>query len=91
MAMVLGAKSMFSAAGGYDIGSESPIAQLHPREMVLPANLADNVRSMSGGGGSSLTMKGISKNDLFSGDQLVTMLKQLHRDGHFPGGLRFAR
>jgi hypothetical protein len=41
-----------SAAGGYDIPSWSnPITQLHAKEMVLPAHLADKVRGMTDGGG----------------------------------------
>lgn len=44
--------ALASAAGGYDIPSGvNPITQLHANEMVLPANLADAVRSMAGGGG----------------------------------------
>jgi len=42
-----------SAAGGYDIPSGvNPMTQLHAREMVLPATLADAVRGMAAGGGS---------------------------------------
>ncbi|HTX50264.1 MAG TPA: hypothetical protein VME40_12845 [Caulobacteraceae bacterium] len=46
-----------AAAGGFDIGDISPITQLHPREMVLPAHLADRVRNMTAGegGASSVT------------------------------------
>lgn len=41
-----------SAAGGYDIpAGVNPKTQLHAREMVLPAHLADAVRAMAGGGG----------------------------------------
>ena len=43
---------MPSASGGYDIGNENPIAQLHKREMVLPEGLADRVRNMTDKGGS---------------------------------------
>ena len=54
-AAVAGALSfapMASAAGGFDIPSGvNPITQLHQREMVLPADLADNVRNMTGGAG----------------------------------------
>jgi hypothetical protein len=34
------------AKRGYDVGSESPITQLHPREMVLPAELAEKFRRL---------------------------------------------
>lgn len=43
-----------SAAGGYDIPPGiNPMTQLHAREMVLPASLADRVRGMTDGGGSA--------------------------------------
>jgi hypothetical protein len=41
-----------SAAGGFDIPKGmNPLTQLHEREMVLPANLADTVRNMAAAGG----------------------------------------
>jgi Mg2+ and Co2+ transporter CorA len=39
-----------SAAAGWDIGNENPIAQLHKREMVLPEAHADVIRSLAGRG-----------------------------------------
>ncbi|NTV01935.1 MAG: hypothetical protein HGB04_04005 [Chlorobiaceae bacterium] len=43
-----------SAEGGFDIPAGlSPVTQLHPKEMVLPERLADNVRKMTGNGGGS--------------------------------------
>lgn len=36
-----------AASGGFDIGNYNPITQLHAREMVLPATLADRVRNMT--------------------------------------------
>ena len=40
-----------SAAGGYDIPSGiAPVTQLHQREMVLPASLADGLRDIIAGG-----------------------------------------
>jgi hypothetical protein len=45
--------SIGSAAGGWDIGMENPIAQLHQREMVLPARYADVIRGMAAGGGAA--------------------------------------
>jgi hypothetical protein len=47
-----------AAAGGYDIpAGVDPVAKLHAREMVLPAELSDGIRSMiaAGGGGGSST------------------------------------
>jgi hypothetical protein len=41
-----------AAAKGFDIpAGVNPVTQLHQREMVLPADLADAVRDMTGGGG----------------------------------------
>lgn len=57
MALVLGAMKLFSASGGYDIPSGvNPMTQLHAREMVLPAHLADNVRNMTGDGNGGQTI-----------------------------------
>jgi hypothetical protein len=42
-----------AAAGGFDIGDVAPITQLHPREMVLPAHLADRIRDMTAGEGGA--------------------------------------
>lgn len=57
MAMVLGAKSLLSARGGFDIPAGiNPLTQLHEREMVLPATLADTVRGMASGGGAGGSM-----------------------------------
>jgi hypothetical protein len=44
------AGSIVSAAGGWDVPRDS-LAMIHKNEMILPAGLAENVRSMSGGGG----------------------------------------
>jgi hypothetical protein len=58
LAAVLSFKSgIGSAAGGWDIGLENPMAQLHKKEMVLPAHLAERVRNMTepGGGGGGVT------------------------------------
>lgn len=56
-----------SAAGGFDIPrGMNPLTQLHEREMVLPASLADTVRGMAspGGGGSggnvTLNLQGVN-------------------------------
>lgn len=41
-----------SAAGGFDIpAGMNPVTQLHAKEMVLPAHLANAVRNMAGGQG----------------------------------------
>ena len=81
LALVMGAMSMVAASGGYDIGSESPIAQLHPREMVLPPDLADNVRGMSGGGGKTIHFHGSPSSTMTMSDA-AKLFKQVVRDGH---------
>lgn len=54
-----------SAAGGWDIPrGMNPLTQLHEREMVLPANIADVVRGAAGGGANNgvtlnLTLPGV--------------------------------
>ncbi|MFX8597332.1 hypothetical protein ABTM29_19940, partial [Acinetobacter baumannii] len=57
----------FSARDGYDVpamagpgidGKGGQIGVVHPREMVLPADLADRIRSGDGGGGTSLHLHG---------------------------------
>jgi hypothetical protein len=45
------ALGLSSASGGYDIGAENPITQLHAREMVLPAHIADPLRESLANGG----------------------------------------
>lgn len=44
LALVLGYRAMASAEGGWDV-DHSAMTMLHPREMVLPASLAEGVRS----------------------------------------------
>jgi len=86
MGLVLGAKSLFSAANGFDIpGGLNPVTQLHEREMVLPAEQADVIRGMASGGGSpviklnAVPMQGgffmMHKNEL------AKVIKDLHRNG----------
>jgi hypothetical protein len=50
---VMAFEGMASAAGGFDIpAGVNPITQLHQREMVLPASLANPMRSFFGGSGA---------------------------------------
>jgi hypothetical protein len=51
---VMAFEGMASAAGGFDIpAGVNPITQLHQREMVLPASLANPMRNFFGGSGAS--------------------------------------
>lgn len=60
---------MPSAAGGWDIpAGVNPVTQLHEREMVLPAEQADAIRGMAGGGGSAgqpIELRGVSAGEFF--------------------------
>lgn len=50
MAAIMGFGRLISARGGADIGSGvNPMAQLHEEEMVLPAHIANPLRSMLAG------------------------------------------
>ena len=56
--------SIASAAQGWDIPAGlNPMAQLHEREMVLPAEHADTIRSMGKGGGGAQIHLNISTMD----------------------------
>jgi hypothetical protein len=49
-AAIFAAASGYKAEGGFDVpAGMSPNTQLHPKEMVLPAPLAERVRNMTGG------------------------------------------
>lgn len=49
-----GSMASASAAGGFDIpAGTNPLTQLHAQEMVLPADLANNVRNMTSPAGGS--------------------------------------
>jgi hypothetical protein len=94
-AVAFGAVSAFgssipSAAGGYDIPAGiNPITQLHQNEMVLPAPLADAVRSMTNGTShTTVNLPATSMGDHFMvhRDALKRAIKQIVRDG----GVSFA-
>ena len=46
LALVAKVRNLKSARGGFDIGDEEPLTQLHAREMVLPRQHADTIRGM---------------------------------------------
>lgn len=58
LALGMSSLAVAAASGGYDIpAGVNPMTQLHAREMVLPAPIADTVRSaMTGGGGGGRTV-----------------------------------
>jgi len=99
-AAVLAVEGMVaSAEGGWDVPANS-FAMLHPREMVLPANLAEGVRNMTGQGGMGGGASGrggnmnvhIHANDADSFEKALgrsnsmtnRLLKKAIRDYNFP-------
>ncbi len=48
---------LISAEGGADLGGGNSFAMLHPREMVLPQKLADNIRNMTTSNTNSRTTR----------------------------------
>lgn len=83
MAMVLGAKSLISASGGYDVpAGVNPLTQLHQKEMVLPAEHADTIRNMSGNNGGTVHIH-TSGGDFIHKNQLVGLLKEMNRQFKF--------
>ena len=71
-AAVFAGLSAYSASGGYDIPANlSPVTQLHPKEMVLPAKYAEPLRESlangggaGGGGGMNLNIKAIDSRSI---------------------------
>lgn len=83
-----------SAEGGYDIPRGlNPMTQLHSSEMVLPAELADRIRGLTGdgaaGGGdvhfhvSAIDAKGVKEFFREHGDKIVAAVKRGDRDFAF--------
>jgi hypothetical protein len=81
--------NVMSASGGYDIPAGiNPLTQLHQSEMVLPADLADKVRNMSGGASGmtvhihamdSLSMKSfLDRNGQYLVDSLNRQARQFN-------------
>lgn len=92
MALTMGAMSLMSAEGGYDIPAGSnPLTQLHQKEMVLPAKYAEVIRNMEGGKGGShqpinvtiSSTDAVSVRRLFNQhkDELVRSLRNAARNG----------
>lgn len=83
-----------AAAKGFDIPAGSnPVTQLHQREMVLPADIADPLRAQINNGGAMggdnihlhlSALDGRSARDFLLGNRaaLGEALRAAHRDGH---------
>ena len=64
-----------SAEGGYDIPSgHNPIVQTHAREMILPEEQADTIRSLEKGRGGTVHIHG-KPSDKVTVEQMVSMMK----------------
>lgn len=79
--------SIASAAKGWDIPAGlNPMAQLHSREMVLPEEHADTIRSLKGGSGGSINVSfnGVVDGESFFRNNRVALTKVITsavRDG----------
>jgi hypothetical protein len=85
LAMVMSFASGISAAGGYDIPSGvNPVAQLHQQEMVLPKDLANRVRGMTGGGGGNTYIQALDAGSFFDrkGATIIKSMKKQLRNSH---------
>lgn len=87
------AAGVASAAGGFDIPSGvNPLTQLHEREMVLPAHLADKVRNITDdgpGGGPGINVhvhaidaRGVRKLFMENGGAIADAMRAQFRNFH---------
>jgi hypothetical protein len=93
-AEALGYSAAASAMGGYDIpAGVSPMTRLHAREMVLPEDIANGMRTMiasgssRGGGNTALHVSAVDAHGverLFRNNptQITKALQRLHSTGH---------
>lgn len=91
IALVLGAKKLFSASQGFDVpAGMNPVTQLHSNEMVLPAEQADVIRGMAQGGGggqgitinvSSMDAEGVQRFLLKNKSALMKAIGEASRNG----------
>ncbi|HFC8542733.1 TPA: tape measure protein [Neisseria weaveri] len=73
-----------SAANGWDIPAGiNPLTQLHENEMVLPAEQAQVIRDMAGGGGGETIVINTTGGDFIHKKDLAKLLKQMKRDFKF--------
>ena len=93
-ASIFAAMAGYSAAGGMDVPSGiNPVTQLHSKEMVLPAPLAERVRGMTDTGDTNGTNGGGPLHIHFPGksvgggfwmahqDDIIDVIKHAHRRG----------
>ncbi len=83
-----------SAAGGWDIpAGVNPITQLHQREMVLTADIADRVRAMASGGSQPGAQAdyGRLQLDLGGGESVEVLAKRAVADALYTAALQRGR
>ena len=84
-AVVMGLGANLMAEKGFDIpAGMNPITQLHQKEMVLPAEQADVIRGMAGGGSPSIKLNAVPMKGGFlmmHKNELAKVIKDLHRNG----------
>lgn len=79
MAAIMGFARLVSARGGYDIPSGSnPLVQAHEEEMILPAAIANPLRSMLAGAGPRRS--GLAQSAATAGAE-ARSIQQSQRDG----------
>jgi len=93
-ATALAYQGMASAQGGYDIpAGVRPLTQLHAREMVLPAELADTIRmaaasgSRGGGNTTHVTIPALDGGSVQrvlrnNPEQFAKAIRRIHNTGH---------
>jgi hypothetical protein len=77
--------ALASASGGFDIpAGMNPLTQLHQKEMVLPAHIAEPLRDqLAGGGGSGTIIIQATGGDFIHKKDLAKLLKKMNRDYAF--------
>ena len=93
MGMVMGGLSVASAKGGFDIpAGMNPLVQMHEKEMVLPQQQADAIRSIAANGGSAGAVnlhvhatdaQSVARLFRDNGKHIVTALQQQRRNMAF--------
>lgn len=80
----MGGKARASAEGGFDIPAGlNPMTQLHEKEMVLPAEHADTIRSMAGSGAAGTIVINTRGGEFVHKDDLAVLLRKMNRNFEF--------
>lgn len=82
-AFAMGMAMLPSAAGGWDRVPQDTLAQIHKNEMVLPANLAENIRGMASGGSQGGERRSVNISIQAMDGQDVHRVLTKHQDSLF--------